>query len=106
MATPQPFLFEENRKEPDGLIVTPQPDRPLTKAQRTFNRLVAQVEGLRSRILSETAKLDKALAYYAEHLHPRLKRQNELRKDLVRLLAPFALKNISETRKTGRRSGL
>jgi hypothetical protein len=91
MATPQPFQFEA-KKDTAELTLTPQPDRPLTKAQRTFNRLVAQVEDLRSRIVQETAKLDAALAYYAEHLHSRLKQQTTLRKDLVRLLAPFLTK--------------
>ncbi|HEY2381044.1 MAG TPA: hypothetical protein VGK48_07665 [Terriglobia bacterium] len=91
MATPQRFLFD-GKSEPDGLILAPQPQRPLTKAQRTFNRLVAQVEALRSRIVQETGRLDAALTYYAEHIHPRLRRQTELKKDLVRLLAPFLAK--------------
>jgi hypothetical protein len=64
----------------------------LTKGQRAFNRLVARVEELRSRIAAKTKLLDDALVYYGTHLHPRLQRQNELRKELVRLLAPFLQK--------------
>jgi exonuclease VII small subunit len=59
----------------------------LTKAQRTFNRLVAKIESLRLRLERETRRLDEALAYYGEHLYPRLKRKTELRKGLVRALA-------------------
>src|SRR5262249_23111442 len=94
MAKMQPFLFETEMPEPQesGLILTPRAGRPLTKAQRTFNRLVARVEELRSRIAAETKLLDDALVYYGTHLHPRLQRQNEVRKDLVRLLAPFLQK--------------
>jgi hypothetical protein len=37
----------------------------------------------------ETRRLDAALAYYGEHLYPRLRRRTELRKGLVRALAAF-----------------
>src|SRR5712691_12221715 len=92
MAKAQAFLFENelpDRPETGGLMLSPQPNRPLTKAQRAFNRLVARVEELRAHIAGEIRRLDTALAYYGEHLHPRLQRKNQLRKDLVRALAPF-----------------
>src|SRR5215475_12429220 len=94
MAKTQPFLFATETPETreSGLILTPRANRPLTKAQRAFNRLVARVEVLREQIAEETKLLDDALVYYGTHLHPRLQRQNELRKDLVRLLAPFLQK--------------
>src|SRR5437870_5350399 len=95
MAKAQPWLFETEllgKKETTGLTLAPQPDRPLTKAQRAFNRLVARVEQLRALIIKETQIVDEALAYYATHLHPRLQRQKELRKDVVRLLALFLQK--------------
>jgi hypothetical protein len=63
--------------------------RPLTKAQQTFNRLIKRIEALRSKIQSETRRLDDLLAYYGKHLHPRLQRQTELRKALARTLATF-----------------
>jgi predicted DNA-binding protein YlxM (UPF0122 family) len=92
MAKAQAFLFENelpDRPETGGLMLSPQPNRPLTKAQRAFNRLVSRVETLRARIADEIRRLDAALAHYGEHLHPRLQRKNQLRKDLVRALAPF-----------------
>ena len=94
MAKTQPFLFatETPETEESGLMLAPRANRPLTKAQRTFNRLVARVEELRERIVEETKLLDDALVFYGTHLHPRLQRQNEVRKDLIRLLAPFLQK--------------
>ena len=75
--------------EVGGLVVISQPGRPLSKAQRAFNRLVTKVEELRARLDREIRRLDGALAYYCQHLHPRLRRQTALRKELVRALAPF-----------------
>ena len=63
--------------------------RPLNKAQHTFNRLIKRIEALRSKIESETRRLDDLLAYYGKHLYPRLQRQTELRKALARTLATF-----------------
>ena len=78
MAKTQRFLFETEMPETreSGLILTPRAHRPLTKTQRAFNRLVAKVDELRSRIAAETKLLDEALVYYGTHLHPRLQRQN------------------------------
>ena len=45
------------------------------------------------RFVKETRKLDEALACYGEQLHPRLKRCNALRKDLIRAMAPFLDRN-------------
>jgi hypothetical protein len=96
MAKTQRALFE-NESNPNGrasgLVLVSQPNRPLTPGQRLFNRLVAQVEELRKRFVKETRKLDEALACYGEHLHPRLKRCNALRKDLIRAMAPFLDRN-------------
>jgi hypothetical protein len=93
MAT-QPFLFatEIPEAQESGLTLRPRANRPLTKAQRAFNRLLDKVEELRERIAAETKLLDEALVYYGKYLHPRLQRQNEVRKELVRLLAPFLQK--------------
>ncbi len=72
-----------------GLVLLSRPDRPLTKGQRTFNRLAARVEELRAKLQTETRRLDRALAYYGTHLHPKLLRLTALRKDIVRLWAPY-----------------
>jgi hypothetical protein len=85
-------LFENQESSPTEireLVLISRPDRPLTKAQQVFNRRIARVEALRDSLDRETQRLNKALAYYGEHLHPRLQRQTELRKDLVRTLVPF-----------------
>jgi hypothetical protein len=92
MAEKQKSLFENESfgwPEVGGLVVISQPGRPLSKAQRAFNRLVTKVEELRARLDREIRRLDKVLAYYGEHIHPRLQRQKVLRKELVRTLAPF-----------------
>jgi hypothetical protein len=73
----------------DELTLIASLGRPLTKAQQTFNRLIKRIEALRSKIESETRRLDNLLAYYGEHLYPRLQRQTELRKALARTLAIF-----------------
>jgi hypothetical protein len=89
---PQMPLFENeliHEQEPKGLVLRSRPDRPLTKAQRAFNRLVARVEELRKHLEDETDRLDKALVYYGKNLHPRQQRLNALRKSMVRSLAPF-----------------
>jgi hypothetical protein len=92
VAEKQTSLFEDEsfrRPEVGGLVVISQPGRPLSKAQRAFNRLVTKVEELRARLDREIHRLDKVLAYYGKYIHPRLQRQTALRKELVRALAPF-----------------
>jgi hypothetical protein len=93
MAKTQHSLFETGQDpgRPDGgsLLLVAQPDRPLTAAQREFNKLVLKVEELRERLQKETRRLDQALAYYGQHIHPRLGRLASARKALVRGLAAF-----------------
>jgi hypothetical protein len=92
MVEKQKSLFENESfgwPEVGGLVVISQPGRPLSKAQRAFNRLVTKVEELRARLDREIRRLDKVLAYYGEHIHPRRQRQKALRKELVRALVPF-----------------
>ncbi|HWH76673.1 MAG TPA: hypothetical protein VNT76_04850, partial [Candidatus Binatus sp.] len=93
MASEQISLFEDSigrmEAESQNLTLVSSHGRSLTKAQRAFNRLVGEVEALRSKIERETRRLDDALAYYAQHLHPRLRRRTELRKEYVRALAAF-----------------
>jgi len=104
MAETQASLFTtaiSGRPERAGLILISQPSRPLTKAQRAFNRLIARIEELRARLDAETRSLDAALAYYGEHLHPRIQQQKTLRKDLIRALAAY-LDDTRLKRKTER----
>jgi len=61
MAKTQRSLFEtgEATARPDaGLLLVSRPDRPLTAAQREFNKLVIKVEELRERLRKETRRLD------------------------------------------------
>ena len=93
MAKTQRSLFETGeatgRPDAGALLLVSRPDRPLTAAQREFNKLVIKVEELRERLQKETRRLDKALAFYGEHIHPRLKQLASARKAVVRGLAAF-----------------
>src|ERR1700688_2281391 len=92
VADKQTSLFQDvalRRPEVGRVVVISQPGRPLFQAQRAFNRLVTKVEESRARLDREIHRLDKVLAYYGVHIHPRLQRQMALRKELVRALAPF-----------------
>jgi len=83
------FEGEADRQETRGLVLKASAARPLTSAQRAFNRLIARVEQLQSLMQSEIRMLDEALAYYGEHLHPREQHLNILRKEMIRALSPF-----------------
>jgi hypothetical protein len=92
VADNQTSLFDADtadRQMTGDLVLRAQPHRPLTKAQRTFNRLVGKIDTLRNKLAGETRRLDAALTYDAAHLHPRRLRLTALRKDLLRALAPF-----------------
>ena len=104
MAGEQISLFEDSQEptgpESTGLTLVSRRGRALTKAQQTFNRLVAKIDELRLKMEREVRRLDEALAYYGKHLHPRLRRQTELRKVLVRALAAF----LDDKRLKGKRT--
>lgn len=92
MSEGQPDLFDReqpNRPPAGDIVLHPQPGRSLSKAQQAFNRLVARIEKLRAKLERERRRLDEALAYYGQHLHPRRQRLAALRKEMVRVLAPF-----------------
>jgi hypothetical protein len=77
-----------------GLVPTPTPDRPLTKAQETFRLLLVKVESLREANDVEETKLDAALNFYAAEIVPRIARQTTLQKEFVRALAPYLEKKF------------
>jgi hypothetical protein len=77
-----------------GLVPIPAADRPLTKAQAAFRVLLAKVESLREAIDAEERELDEILRFYAEEVVPRLARQTDLQKELVRALAPYVNKSF------------
>lgn len=92
MAKQQP-LFDESatphRALARNLTVRAQADRPLTKAQKAFNRLVAKVEQLRTRLDADRQLFEEALAYHAQHLRHRIQQVVSARTDVVRALVPF-----------------
>src|SRR5215469_14363743 len=90
----QASLFEGAPKASTSLRLTGGYRRPLTPAQRTFNKLVARVENLRLKLSRKTAELNEALAYYGEHIEPRVRRMTSLRKEICRALAPFLTKGL------------
>ena len=77
----------------------PLANRPLTKAQETFRDLLARVESLRESIDTEEEALDTALDFYASEIVPRIARQAEAQKQLVRMLAPYANKEFFPNRR-------
>jgi hypothetical protein len=77
------------RRADGSLTVRAQPNQPLTKAQKSFNRLVARIEQLRARLEADTQRLDEALVYHAQHLRHRIEAVVSVRKEVVRALAPF-----------------
>jgi len=92
MARQQP-LFDKSATPGQGpargLTVRAQPDRPLTKTQKAFNRLVAKVEQLRTRLVADTQLFEEALIYHAQHLRHRIQQVVSARTDVVQALAPF-----------------
>lgn len=74
------------------LKIAPQSAAPLSKAQRTFNRLLARIEQLRYDLELKTGQLNEALAFHVAALHPLHQSVMARRKELVRLLAPFFTK--------------
>ena len=94
MASEQISLFDDKfgRTEPEALSLTLASRRGRALSQGpTRPSIVWSEKSKRSgpRSSAEDRRLDEALAYYAQHLHPRLRRRAELRKEYVRALAVF-----------------
>jgi hypothetical protein len=92
MISKQSSLFGDigfEKPKTESLKIAGGPNRPLTKGQRTFNRLIARINNLRLKLADTARDLDRALAYHGEHLRPREIREEALRKELIRVLLPF-----------------
>ena len=90
----QPPLFDDiGSTEPPvvrrSLTLRPEPTTPLTKTQKAFNRLVAKVGRLRTRLEADRRRLEEALVYHAGHLRPRIELVVSTRSEVVRALVPF-----------------
>jgi hypothetical protein len=92
MITPPRSFPEDDSRERTAErrpVLHPQPGRPLGKAQRAFNRLVASVGRLRAQLDQTTRRLDAGLIFHAQEIRPRRQRVSTLRRDVVRRLRPF-----------------
>ena len=67
------------------LVATP--GKPLTKAQKKFDRLLRKVETLRDERGRATARWDAFVKIYQEQIHPEERRMLARRKQVVLLLA-------------------
>jgi len=82
-----------------GLTIGKDRKKPLTKAQKTFNRWIRRIETLRRHLEAEAASLDRLMGIYAAEIHPLELAIVEQRKSMVRALRPFLSKSLL----TGRR---
>jgi len=80
-------------------ISAPKNGAPLGKAQKTFNRLIAQIEKLRAEIAAARRRLDNALQYHLQKLHP-LKRQIAARRAEIAIFAHTHYKDTPATHST------
>jgi len=69
------------------LRLVASPGRPLTKAQKKFDRLLRKVESLRAERAKATARWNAFVKIYQERIHPEERRMSERRKQVVLLLA-------------------
>jgi hypothetical protein len=72
-----------------ALRVVATPDRPLTKAQKKFDRLLRKVETLRTERTRATARWDAFVKTYREQIHPEERRMAARRKQVALLLAAW-----------------
>jgi hypothetical protein len=90
MPSIEPLLFDpDDLPRQPALTIRPTAERPLSKAERAFNRAVAKVQALRTRFDEERRRLDRALLFEATELRPRLERVTALRTAFVRGLTRF-----------------
>jgi hypothetical protein len=89
----QPPLFDDVAPAPRpisrSLTFRGTPKAPLTKTQKAFNRLVAKVEHLRTRLEADRRRFEEALVYHHQHVRHRIQTAVSVRSDLIRVLAPF-----------------
>ena len=70
-----------------ALRLVAAPGRPLTKAQKKFDRLLRKVESLRAERARATARWDAFVKAYLERIHPEERRMLARRKQVVLSLA-------------------
>jgi hypothetical protein len=72
---------------PLGLRLVGEAGRPLSKAQKKFDRLLRKVETLRAEKIRVTARCDRFLKLYRDRIHPEEQRMHTRRREVVLLLA-------------------
>ncbi len=70
-----------------GLRLVGETGRPLSKAQKKFDRLLRKVETLRREKRSETARCERFVRLYQEQIHPEEQRMHRRRREAILLLA-------------------
>ena len=75
--------------EADKLIIGQKAERPLTKQQQIFNRLVKKLEKLRRELEQTTKILSDKLDFYAAHLRPLERETAATRANLAKRLHKF-----------------
>lgn len=66
-----------------ALVLTPSSGRKLGPAETRFNKLLAELQTLRTRIATRSASLDAALKVYAEVLAPEEVNEDKARQELI-----------------------
>lgn len=89
--TPSLFDADDPPAPPEtrSLVIASRPDRPLSKAERAFNRALTKVQALGRALEDEKQRLDRLLALHAAEIRPRAARARTLRAGIVRALVPF-----------------
>ena len=73
-----------------------QPDKPLSKNQQKFNRLVKKINDLEKQVTSSERELNETLDNYVKKIYPLQQSKVKLRAEFVRLMYPYYInKGIS-----------
>ena len=87
----QKSLFEENDIKPitkTELIISGTKQKPLNRNQIAFNKLIKKIEKLRKELKNTSDTLDAQLAFYGKEIHPLETKENENRKEILRIIFP------------------
>ena len=72
-----------------NLIITKQSKQTLTNKQKEFNRLVKQLEKLKTDHQQLTTKLSNCLTYYSKNIYPLIEHITEMRTTSVKMMFKF-----------------
>ncbi len=72
-----------------GLAISTQGERPLTKKQKEFNKLVKKIESLRKELDATGKMLNSCLQFYSGYIHPLEQEVVTLRTSCIKMFFPF-----------------